>query len=95
MDSSPAQTPTDASATPPPTNSAGVAVDGPAMRRRRELMGLTVADLAPLCYITPGYISHIELGNRRPSPPVFARICDALGIAEQDREQLVRPAVAS
>ncbi len=78
-----------------PADASGVAIDGAAARRRRELKGLSVADLAPLCGITPGYLSLIELGRRRPSPPVFARICDALGVAEQDREQLVRSAVAS
>lgn len=56
-------------------------------------MGLTVADLASLCDITPGYLSLIELGKRRPSPPVFARICDALRVS--DRRKLLAAAVAS
>lgn len=76
-----------------PTDASGVAVDGAEVRRRREQMGLTVADLAPLCGITPGALSHIELGRRRPSPPVFARICDALHVV--NRRELLAEAVAS
>lgn len=84
MDNPAAQEPSDAS---------GVAIDGAAVRRLRELKGLAVADLAPLCGITPGYLSHIELGRRRPSPPVFARICDALGVS--DRRELLAESVTT
>jgi transcriptional regulator with XRE-family HTH domain len=71
---------------------AGVSMDGSEIRRRRKLKGLAVYDLARLCDITPGYLSLIELGQRSPSAPVFARICDGLGIAETDRAQLLKVA---
>lgn len=67
----------------------GVAIDGPALRQRRKLKGLSRSQFAELCAITPGYVSLIELNRRRPSPPVFARICDALGVPEGDRRQLL------
>lgn len=73
------------SATEPP----GVAVDGTAVRQKRKLSGLTMAGLAQLADISAPYISHIELGRRKTiSPPVFARICDALGV--EDRRELMR-----
>lgn len=64
-------------------------MDGAEVRRRRKLKGQERADLAECCDITPGYLSLLETGKRKPSPTVFVRICDALGIAEKDRGVLV------
>jgi transcriptional regulator with XRE-family HTH domain len=83
----------DSPAAQEPTNASGVAVDGAEVRRRRELRGLGRTELAAKCDITPGYLSHIEKGRRRPSPPVFARICDALDVL--DRRELLAERVAS
>lgn len=70
--------------------SAYVEIDGGELRRRRKLCGRTIAEFAQACEISWGYLSQIERGSGRVSPPVFARICDALDIAPDDREQLVR-----
>lgn len=71
----------------------GVAIDGAGVRHRRKLLGLRVQELAERCGISVGYVSHIERGERRSvSPPVFGRICDALGLAVENRQELtVRP----
>lgn len=48
-------------------------------------------EFAARCEISWGYLSQIELGHRPTvSPPVFVRICDALGLADGDRESLIR-----
>lgn len=81
---------------PSPPN---VLIDGDELRERRKLAGYTLVQFAEIVGITYQYVSQIERGERdgkrAVSPPVFVRICDALGIAEQDRRQLVRAAVAS
>ncbi|MEO6086061.1 MAG: helix-turn-helix transcriptional regulator [Umezawaea sp.] len=67
---------------------AGVAVNGTAIRAKRKLAGLYMAELAGKCGISEGYVSHIELGRRQAvSPPVFAALCDALGV--NDRSELL------
>lgn len=80
---------------PAPTNAKGVATDGAKLRTLREIMGLTRTALADQCEVTPGYISHIENNVRRPSAPVFARLCDALGVSNRQvllaQEQSSRP----
>jgi transcriptional regulator with XRE-family HTH domain len=73
----------------------GVLIDGGDVRRRRQLKGDDLVTFAPKAQISVQYLSQIELGQRRTvSPKVFARICDALGIAEDDREQLVKDVAA-
>lgn len=67
----------------PPTNAKGVEMDGEKLRTLRALLGLKREELATRCEISAGYVSHIETGRRRPSPPVFARICDALGVSDR------------
>ena len=70
--------------------SASVDIDGPQVRRRRKLLGVNIAAFATRCGITEGYLSHIERGRRKTvSPKVFGQICEALGIEDQDRQQLV------
>lgn len=69
---------------------AGVAVNGADIRRRRKLLGWTVTDLAARCDISQQYLSFIERGDRqRVSPPVFARLCDELGV--ENRSDLMLP----
>lgn len=65
-----------------------VAIDRTELRRRRHLLGESQAQFAERAGISAGYISLIESGQRLTvSPPVFARICDALGAA--DRTELM------
>jgi transcriptional regulator with XRE-family HTH domain len=72
------------------TERRGVDMDGPEVRRRRKLRGEERRDFADRIEVTPGYLSLLERGARKPSPTVFARICDALDVAEENRHQLVR-----
>lgn len=60
------------------------------VRRLRQLAGMTVAELAEETHISRSYMYDIELGTKNPSAPVFARLCDALGIARKRRAELLR-----
>ena len=50
------------------------------IRTKRENAGLTVEGFAQLVGISRQFASMIELGQRRPSPPVAKAIADVLGI---------------
>lgn len=70
---------------------ANARIDGAAMRNRRILAGLSVKALATAVGVSRPYISILETHpGRTCSPPVFRRICDALGVA--DRSELLRDA---
>lgn len=72
---------------------AGVDIDGARVRELRKLLGATVTDFAERCGISFQYLSQIERGDRqRVSAPVFAKICDKLGV--EDRRTLLREAAA-
>ena len=51
---------------------------------RREARGLYQKDLAELVGVSFGHISNIEAGRHQPSPPVLARIADALDVPAAD-----------
>lgn len=71
-------------------NEAGVLINGALVRRLRKLSGDDLVTFAPKAEITFQYLSLIERGDRkRVSPAVFVRICDALGIGEDDRHTLL------
>lgn len=73
---------------------AGVAIDGAKVRQARKLRGKSLVAFAPSCGITFQYLSQIERGDRRTvSPKTFVKICDALGIHEENREELLVEAV--
>jgi transcriptional regulator with XRE-family HTH domain len=66
-----------------------VPIDGAKVRELRQNHGHTLKDFAPKAGITFQYLSLIERGDRPTvSPPVFVRICDALGIPEANRGSL-------
>lgn len=68
---------------------ANAQIDGRAMRELRILAGYTVRGLAERVGCSHPYISMLETRDDRTcSPEIFARICDALGIA--DRSVLLR-----
>lgn len=72
---------------------AGVAIDGAQVRELRKLAGKTVTQLAAQLGISIQYLSMIERGDRASvSSPVFARICDGLGV--ENRRELLRKAAA-
>lgn len=52
---------------------------GPAVRAIREAQGVRQGVLASLAGISPGYLTLIEQGKRRPSPDVIAKIASGLG----------------
>lgn len=69
--------------------SANVAIDGAKVREMRKRAGKKLTDFAPDCGIAVSYLGHIERGRRsHVSPPVFTRICDALGIPADERDSL-------
>lgn len=70
---------------------ASFAVRGAEMRRRRKLAGYTLAAFAERAKISLSLVAHLESGRRRAGPPVFARICDALDIPVENRQELVAP----
>ncbi len=60
-----------------------VAVDGVKLRHARKIAGLTQAGLADAAGISAVYISRIESGALRVTPPVYAKLCDALGVTDR------------
>ncbi|MGK5681628.1 helix-turn-helix domain-containing protein [Actinoplanes sp. URMC 104] len=68
-------------------------IDGAKLRIRRQLSGQTMAGFAARCGIHVSYVSHIERGERdRVSPEKFASICDALGVAADQRHTMLTAA---
>lgn len=49
------------------------------LRARREEREFTVTDLARMCGITPGHLSNLEAGRRRPTPELARTIAYHLG----------------
>ena len=73
-----------------PTSNPNVLIDGVKMGELRKLLGETQAVFAQRAGISPAYVSQIEKQQRKyVSPPMFARICDALGIAVEDRAKMI------
>lgn len=69
---------------------ANIAIDGVALRYRRQLLGENPRPFAERCNISPGHLSNLETGYRRfVTPHTFARICDALGLKPAERPALV------
>ena len=54
---------------------------GAAIRAIREATGLSVSALAPRCDMSQGYLSHVELGTKKPTVEAMRRIADALGVS--------------
>ncbi len=55
-------------------------VNGASVRAIREALGIRHGDFAVQCLITPGYLTHIEKGEKQPAPDVAKRIADRLGV---------------
>jgi len=60
--------------------SGGVRLNGPKVRDLRIDAGHSIRTLAVEVGISPQMIGAVELGDRRPSPPVAKAIADALGV---------------
>jgi len=52
------------------------------LRAQRALQGVTQAEVAQRAGTTPGYLSHIERGRRRPSQSLLLRLLKALDFHE-------------
>lgn len=75
------------------TSSASVEIDAEKLREMRQDQGLTQKDLAKISGITAQYLGQLENRHRlRVSPPVFARLCDSLGIEATERRVLRKTA---
>jgi transcriptional regulator with XRE-family HTH domain len=62
-------------------DSAGVEINGALLRQLRKLTGDNLKVFAPKAQISVGYLSQIELGERRTvSPAAYERIYLALGV---------------
>lgn len=53
---------------------------GAAIRALREAIGISISALAPRCDVSQGYLSHVELGTKQPSPQVLRNIATQLGV---------------
>lgn len=57
---------------------------GPAIKAIRESLGIKHGVFAVDCDISPGYLTHIEKGDKQPSPAVVAAIAKRLGRSVDD-----------
>lgn len=61
-----------------------VAINGPAVRQIRKLLGIGLRDLAEQCCISRPYLCLIETGSRpNVSPQVFDALCSALRVTDR------------
>jgi len=56
-------------------------VTGKCVRRAREKVGLTQAELAVRSKVHPGFVGYIERGDKKPSLETVHRFCLALGLS--------------
>jgi transcriptional regulator with XRE-family HTH domain len=61
----------------------GVLAFGKRLRKLRMRRGFTQRELAKLCSLTPGQVSHYEAGRHRPHARNLARLAQALHVPEQ------------
>jgi transcriptional regulator with XRE-family HTH domain len=57
---------------------------GPAIKAIRESLGIRHGVFAVDCDISPGYLTHIEKGDKQPSPTVIAAMAKRLGRSVDD-----------
>jgi len=75
-------------------SSASVEIDPQKLRELRQDLGLLQGELGERAGVSAGYISQLETGTRtRVSPPVFARLCDALKIRQTRRWTLRKSSI--
>lgn len=71
----------------------GPDVNGKAIRRVRELLGISLTDMAARLHTSVGHLSNVEAGRRGISWPLFRRLCEEL---DTDADALLnRPRVAA
>lgn len=52
--------------------------DGDELRRRRELLGITITEFADATGYTLNHVSQVELGNRNAGPQYLRKAADLL-----------------
>lgn len=67
-------------------------MNGAAVRRVRELVGISLTDLAARLGTTVGHLSNVEAGRRGISWPLFRALCAEL---DTDPDAFLRRAVAA
>src|SRR5207247_483397 len=75
---------------PPISPPDGVATE---IRRRRDALGLTLAEAAQLTGVSPTVICEVERGTRSPSLRTYAKLRDGLGLAAPSAALVRRPPV--
>jgi transcriptional regulator with XRE-family HTH domain len=70
--------------------------DGAALRKRRELKGLTITEFAQAAGFTLNHVSQVELGHRNAGPMYLRTAAKLLGCEIQDitQETTARSAAA-
>nr|WP_238427018.1 helix-turn-helix transcriptional regulator [Streptomyces adustus] len=66
---------------------------GTALRAARERAGLGVRETARRAWVSGGYLSNIEAGDRCPSLWVAERLADVLHLDDDERQQLLAASV--
>ncbi|WP_191089712.1 helix-turn-helix domain-containing protein [Nesterenkonia ebinurensis] len=54
---------------------------GPALKKIRELTGISQQNLAGRLLITPSYLSNLESGRKQPSTTMLPKLADELGVS--------------
>lgn len=70
-----------------------MSIDGPAVRRLRELSGMSVKTLAALVERSPEYVRNIENQDRfvKRNPELVKKFADAFGVHRQMIERKDEP----
>lgn len=68
---------------------------GSVLKRRRQQLGMTQADVAKRVNCRPNYIGYLEAGARRPSPSLVTRLAKALDLSAQELFLLSNPIIRS
>jgi transcriptional regulator with XRE-family HTH domain len=64
---------------------------GEYLKTRREALGFTQRELAHKIGVEPSHVAYIEIGQRKPSLKLIARIADVLGLDRQELLVLAHP----
>jgi transcriptional regulator with XRE-family HTH domain len=57
---------------------------GEFVRRRRDILDISLRELAKRAGITPPFLSDLELGRRNPSEEVLKTLAKELGVSEEE-----------
>lgn len=66
---------------------------GSILKRRRQQLNMTQADVAKKVGCRPNYIGYLEAGARRPSPGLVTQLAKALDLSAQELFLLANPII--